>query len=331
LDKNKQQEKSADYKTFIAEGSHYQIGKITAKYGGAPLHIGKDPSIAQLRYAKACRKILEYIYPEIIEEFQGYCEYYNLDEKELLMHYSLGVEGGCSSVAIKTNDGMYVARNYDFYYWENRRHLIYTKPNNGWKHIGMHEGLIGGRFDGMNEHGLFINFNGAGPHPENTQVGISFHIIVRYLLEKFKTAKDARKALMSLPVKEPKSYLIADKEEAYVVEAHMDRKENRELNNNLLVMTNHFVHSEMKKYQDEWPNSKARYDMLVEQAKNLMKMENIELKSIKKIMADHEAPVCGHEDGLATFWSCIAKLNTLDIYYSLGAPCRNEYKQYFKF
>jgi hypothetical protein len=40
LDKNKQQEKSADYKTFIAEGSHYQIGKITAKYGGAPLHIG---------------------------------------------------------------------------------------------------------------------------------------------------------------------------------------------------------------------------------------------------------------------------------------------------
>lgn len=331
MDLNLREENNADYQWYKAEGSHREIGKITASHGKEAVSFGKGFSLKQKEYAKACRRITEDIYPEIIEEFEGYAEQLGLTEEDLLKHYSLGLEGGCSSVAVKTRNGMCVARNYDFFYWENRRHLIHTKPLVGISHIGMHEGLIGGRFDGMNEHGLFVSFNAAGPQPEHPQPGISFHLIIRYLLEKFKNAREAKDALMKLPVNSPKSYLIADPDDAFVLEAHMDRKEYRQIKDGYLVMTNHFVHPEMKRYQDEWPNSKARYDKIEKQAKELLANDDANIESMEKLMTDHEAPVCGHEDGLATFWSCVAELNARNLLYSLGAPCRNDFKRYFAF
>lgn len=61
-------------------------------------------------------------------------------------------------------------------------------------------------------------------------------------------------------------------------------------------------------------------------------VENVDgIAILQAALRDHDAPVCGHKDGLATFWSCMANLNARDILYSLGAPCRNEYRRYFKF
>lgn len=52
---------------------------------------------------------------------------------------------------------------------------------------------------------------------------------------------------------------------------------------------------------------------------------------LRKALKDHEALVCGHVDGLSTFWSCIAAPARREIIrYSLGAPCRHEYKEDFR-
>ncbi|WP_227773929.1 hypothetical protein [Haladaptatus pallidirubidus] len=48
-------------------------------------------------------------------------------------------------------------------------------------------------------------------------------------------------------------------------------------------------------------------------------------ENVQTLRRDHDAPVCGHEDGLATFWSCIANPAKGCTSYSLCAPCRNEY------
>jgi predicted choloylglycine hydrolase len=332
MDTSLKEERSADYQTYEVSGSHHEMGLASARHGqqlfGAPTEWGKP----QREYAEKCRSVVEKWYPEMIEEFQGYAEASGMREEEILWHFTLGVTGGCSGIAVRTPQGMLAGRNYDFFYWENRRHLIHTRPNKGFAQIGMHEGLVGGRFDGLNDKGLFISFNGAGPHPDPAQPGMSFHLIVRYVLERCADVQEAQEALMTLPVKEPKSYLAVDRRDAIVVEIHPENRAVRRMEGDVLVVTNHFLHPSMTPYMREWPNSGARYRKMEEQGARLVKETTTQpMDGLRLAFADHEAPVCGHEDGLATFWSCAADIENQRILYSLGAPCRNEYKEYFAF
>ena len=330
-ERNLLEEQKADYQWYEASGSHFDIGFITAQHAGSEAFFspGGKLSAAQLSYAEKCRAVTAKYYPEIVEEFAGYASALNLPEEDLLGHYTIGATGGCSAIVVDTPEGRIVGRNYDFFYFESRRHLIHTRPDKGYSHTGIHEGLIGGRFDGLNERGLFVSFNGAGDHPDPAPVGIRFHIIVRYLLEKCATAQEAKETLLTLPIKEPKSYLIADRHDAFVVEAHPARREVRSLENGRLFVTNHYLHPDMQAYHPAWPNSVARYNKLVELSPGLLESPEAEL-DLRTILADHTAPLCGHNDGLATFWSCTTNLDTGKIAYCLGAPCRNEYKHYFE-
>lgn len=323
------EEQKADYQWYEASGSHFDIGFTTARQAGNLAGYNKKLNPDQQRFAEKCRDVTQRLYPEIVEEFAGYAKALNLPEDDLLGHYSLALTGGCSAIVVDTPEGRLVGRNYDFFYFESRRHLIQTRPDKGYSHIGLHEGLVGGRFDGLNEKGLFVSFNGAGPHPDPAQVGMSFHFIVRYLLEKCASAVEAREALLELPIKEPKSYLIADRHQAYVVEAHPERREAREMQDGRLFVTNHYLHPAMTGFMPAWPNSVDRYRQLEAKAPGLINCsEGAELQ-LQTILADHEAPLCGHNDGLATFWSCTANLETAQLAYCLGAPCRNKYSRYF--
>jgi predicted choloylglycine hydrolase len=329
---NLQEERKADYQTFEAAGTHYAIGLETARHAGKQFGPPDGWSTEQRKFAEKCRVVVNDLYPEMIEEFKGYAEGLGTREDELLWHYTLGVTGGCSGIALRTPGGMFVGRNYDFFYWENRRHLICTRPDIGFAHIGMHEGLVGGRFDGLNEKGLYVSFNGAGPHPDPASPGMSFHLIVRYLLEKCSDAREAQEALLTLPVKEPKSYLVVDGEDAFVAEVHPEKRAVRRMEGDVLMVTNHFKDASMVDYMREWPNSVSRYRKLEEHAARIIRnADNEASDQLRQALRDHDAPVCGHEDGLATFWSCIADLQGRRISYSLGAPCRNEYKEYYVF
>ncbi|KIL37823.1 hypothetical protein SD70_30420 [Gordoniibacillus kamchatkensis] len=315
---NVTEEQKADYQYYEASGTPYEIGRITAQKGGSLLGIEGQLSAEQRKFAEQCRDIVQRIYPEMMEEFAGYAAALQLEENDLLWHYTLGVEGGCSGIAVQLPEGIVVARNYDFYYFENRRHLIYTRPDRGYAHIGMHEGLIGGRFDGLNEKGLYVSFNGAGQHPDPAVPGISFHLIVRYLLEKCADAKEAKEFLLSVPVKEAKSYFVVDQTEAFVAEVHPENRAIREMQNGLLVVTNHFVHPAMSAYQKQWANSVARYQTLETFGEKIRSNHSDWFDTLQDAMKDHAAPVCGHVDGLATFWSCIANTKTGDVFYSFG-------------
>lgn len=267
---NAAKEREADYQVYAAAGTHREIGVITAQKGSGLMYADPALSAEQRRYAERCRDIVGRIYPEMLEEFNCYAQGLGLEEDSMLWHYTLGVEGGCSGIAVRTPDEMVVARNYDFYYFESRRHLIYTRPDRGYSHIGMHEGLVGGRFDGMNEKGLYVSFNGAGQHPNPSVPGMSFHLIVRYVLEKCADAYDGS-------------------------------------------------------------NSAARYQSVVSAGMAAREGSIDGMQALQNAFRDHEAPVCGHADGLATFWSRIAKPRTREIYYCLGAPCRNDYRLYYTF
>lgn len=324
-------EKSADYQYYQVEGTHYEIGYLTALHGKKTF--GTQGMKGQERlFAEKCREIVQEYFPEMIEEFNGYANALSLTEENLLWHYSLGLQGGCSAFAVQTKYGNFVGRNYDYHYFENRRHLIHTVPRSGYASIGMHEGLVGGRFDGINQEGLFVSFNAAGTPPTSTRPGLSVQLIVRYLLEKCKDAEEAVKALLELPVKEPKSYLIADQSKAYVVEVHPKEKAVREAKNHRIIVTNHFVDDSMTKYNDVNTHSRARYSTINSSIEEILRCTEKDeiINRMKGLLTIHDPPVCGHMNGHATFWSCISMLSSKQIYYCLGAPCRNPYIEYFK-
>jgi len=72
-------------------------------------------------------------------------------------------------------------------------------------------------------------------------------------------------------------------------------------------------------------NSKRRLQKMLSA---LSKRDNDPWALAQKILTDHQTPICGHVDGLATFWSAIGDLTNQKVAYSLGAPCRNDYKEY---
>ena len=167
-ERNLLEEQKADYQWYEASGSHFDIGFITAQHAGSEAFFspGGKLSAAQLSYAEKCRAVTAKYYPEIVEEFAGYASALNLPEEDLLGHYTIGATGGCSAIVVDTPEGRIVGRNYDFFYFESRRHLIHTRPDKGYSHTGIREGLIGGRFDGLYERGLFVSFgNASGPVP----------------------------------------------------------------------------------------------------------------------------------------------------------------------
>lgn len=332
-ERNLHEEQNADYQVYEATGSHSDIGRITALRGGGLFLAGLSTKWTpeQRTYAEQCREIVSKLFPEIINEFRGYAAALQLEEDDLLGYFSLGAIGGCSALTVRTPEGIVVTRNYDYLYYENRRHLILTRPERGLAHIGIHEGLIGGRFDGLNEKGLFVSFNGAGEHPNQTAPGVSFHLIMRYLLEKCKDAREAKEFLLSVPVKEAKSYLVVDQNDAFVAEVHTDHRAIRNMEDDILVVTNHFVHQEMTRYLPSFKKSAIRYNRLISAGADIKAAPKNADELLQQAFTDHQARTCGHVEGLATFWSCKANTASKQIKYALGAPCRNEYKQYFTF
>lgn len=333
FEENKRQEEAADYQHYEVAGSHFEIGKQTGEHAQSAIILETSTSAKSQQFMEECLNLTQTVYPEIIEEMEGYANHFGIDLETLLPHLTLGLEGGCSGIAVLHREGMLVGRNYDFFYFENRRHLIYTKPTRGYAHIGIHEGLVGGRFEGLNQHGLFVSFNGAGEFKHPPHPGMTFHHVVRYLLERAKSAKEAKELLMELPVIEPKSYLLVDAKTAFVIETHPLKKRTRTLEGGRLIMTNHFVDKEMEPFHGPWPNSVARYNALDRAAQTMLQADTkmAAMAGLQDVLRDHDAPVCGHVDGLATFWSCTVDFTGPRIQYALGAPCRHPYQTYFSF
>lgn len=253
---------------------------------------------------------------------------------------------GCSTVAVLTADGPVVGRNYDFFYWATTRHLITTRPapppgppeaatpppqparwpdrGGPLAHVGMYDGLLAGRHDGMNEAGLFASLHGVrSAPPARRRPGLFSVLVVRIVLETCRTAREAVERIRSLPHLASYNYLVADDREVFVVEAHPERTRVREAENGVLAATNHFRHPDMVGLGRKAPSgSVARYRFLSETAARLRPAS---AETVAGLMRDHKTPVCGHADGMATFWSAVALPAARRVSYCLGAPCRNDY------
>lgn len=332
-DKDLQQELEADYRMFDLAGSHHAIGRA----------LGSQTELRKLRewghrrpsktFAEGCAAAVSRFHPGIMEEYAGFAAAHRVDPADLLPHVSLnlpyGEAGACSALVCRTSGGNLIAgRNYDFFYRQRMRHIVRLAPPGYYASIGTNSGLVGGRYEGVNEHGLFVSMHSImANRPPAVRPGIAFHLVVRIALETCSTAKEAVRFLRGAPHIDSFNYTVADPAAMYVVEAYPQLTRVFE-GAGYLAVTNHYRDPNLRALQGrrDLSNSLRRLERLEAQA-TARGPESYSLDWLAAVLCDHGPPLCGHRDGIATLWSSVLDLTDRRVYYSLGAPCRNRYQE----
>ena len=295
-------------------------------------------------FAQACFDVVREMHPPLADEFLAYADAQRLDPKtlwQLCCRVNLKArikaggheEGeGCSTFAwypAYTADlpsTALIGRNYDYWPMQTRRQRIRFVPNaHAYASIGARGGVPGGRYDGINEHGVFASLHVVmtdNPSDDEVKPGVPFHLVARMALELCRTAREAADLLLHLPHLSSLNYLLADKHEAFVIEADPRCVRVLPMTGTVMVATNHFRHPDMLFLQGRRvkTNSECRLNFLNTAAF----IESCHAASLldyaERIMADRTAPVCGSSGSLTTLWSCVAELGGGRIRYAAGAP-----------
>jgi len=311
-------------------GTYYDMG---FKYGRILKRVGyKPPKLAEEmeKFGKECENEVKRVFPEILEEFQGFADGCGISCEELKAFiFAIGAEkhNSCSIFAVSSPEPL-IGRNYDFYYRVKRyAETCLTMPKDGYWSVGSATVFIG-KEDGVNEAGLAVAMSSV--HPLEFKPGINWFIAIRAVLDKFSNVAEALKFLSNIKYSTGNNYLLVDKVgDMAVVEASPEKVRVRTPEQGFLVATNQFMHAEMRHMENQKnrpPDSVKRY-MTIYEALEKRKGE-IDVKTAQKILSDHTGYVCSHIDTiqLGTLWSLIAALRKLTILVAEGHPCRAKYK-----
>lgn len=316
-----------DTQAFDLRGSHHAIGvaqgQRTARFA-PPAWWPPPPDLA---FAEACAAQVAELHAPLLEELRGYAEAQGLPYPDLLRgvcRRSMKLrarggpaypEGGCSSIAYLDAEGhVRVGHNYDFYPLQRVRQQVRLHPDRGRPSLGMRGSVPVGRYDGVNDLGLFVALHVVtAEEPAEIAPGLPFHLLPRLVLELCATTREAVDLLTRVAHLNPFNYLVADPSgEFAVVEAHPARVRVRPpAETGRLAATNHYLHPEMLAFQRgrKLTHSEGRRRALEAGA----------------ALDDHTAAVCGHAGGHTTLWSVRADLTARTIAYAAGAPCVTAY------
>ena len=333
------QEQAADYRVFELAGDHYTIGyQMGLATDLRQIETWRDRE-AELAFARACADVVGQFHPALLDEFKGYAAAQDRRWDEVLPHFSNnlpeGSLGGCTTFVQRLPDGhMLVARNHDFLYTRKERHLRRLSPIGYRPSLGTQSGFIGSCYDGVNGDGLFVALHTVRVRvAQAVAPGVPAYLIPRILLETCCTAREAVSLAQRMPHLFPFSYLIADAKEMAVVEAYPGQVQVRQPRpgHRDIIATNLFESPSMRALHGRrnltGPVQRVRW--LEEQiAKD--QVENVGSGWIwaQRLLRDHSVPMCHHQPNQATFWALVADPSARRIAYCLGAPCRNEFREW---
>lgn len=324
-----------DYQAFDLAGPYYDLGHAqgqrTERFGVPAWWPAPPP----LSFARECEAQIAEIHPPVLEELRGYADAQALPYADVLRgvcRRSMRVrasalpppaypEGGCSSLAVVGADGhVRVGRNYDFHTAQRVRQRLRLRPTGGRPTLGMRGSVPGGRYDGINDAGLFVCLHVAlSDEPETIRPGLPFHLLPRLVLETCTSTRAAVDLLLRVQHLHPFNYLLADPSgDLAVVEAHPEAARVAERGEPCAAATNHYRHPNLSRLQRgrKLAHSQQRLAALQAHAQHAR-----DGAGLRAALADHAASVCGHAGGHTTLWSLTADLTARTIAYARGAPC----------
>lgn len=312
-----------DTQTFDLRGSHYELGWAqgvrTARFEPPPWW----PAPPDEAFARECAAIVAGLHAPLLDEVRGYADAQALPFEDLwrgLCRRSMKVraraypEGGCSSFAHAAPDGVRAGHNYDFYPFQRVRQRLRVAPAAGRPSVGMRGSVPAGRYDGVNDAGLFVSLHVVlSDEAEPPRPGVPFHLIPRLALELCASTRAAAALLTGLPHLNPFNYLLADAGgDLAVVEAHPERVRVRWPAAGRIAAANHYDHPEMRPLQaGRRREASERRQRALEAGLPL---------------TDHAAGLCGHAGGHTTLWSVRADLTAREVAFAAGPPCQAVYE-----
>lgn len=291
------------------------------------------PQIAphQFEFGLKSYEILKSFYPEIIEEIEGFAKGI-ADKPEHVGAFLLSLiagdfSGRCSVFAFCNKTETIIGRNYDMpFAFKKLTESSLIAPENRYSYISQSDVFIG-RSDGINEKGLSIAMsfvNGTVIQP-----GVSFHFIIRKVLEECASTAEAVKLIEQAPISSSNNFLIADAagdlaivesapQKSVVVKPQADKP--------FLYITNQFVTPEMKPLDKggiDWSKSLARYQEL---ESTLNTIKQMDLETAKTTLANPCVCLNLKKHQFGTIWSVVANLSTLEIERAESKPSTKNYK-----
>lgn len=274
---------------------------------------------------------LKTYYPEAVEEIEGFSHGIK-DTPENLGAFllSLGIfetTGQCSVFAYTNKDSVIIGRNYDMLFaFKKFTESSLIAPKDKFAYISQSDVFIG-RSDGINEKGLSIAMSFV--NGTEIQPGISFHFIIKKVLENCSSVEQAVKMIRETNVSSANNFLIADKTgKLVVVESAPQKSVVRypDINQPFLFITNQFCTEEMSLFDKggvTWSKSNERYQSIQQQLKSTPKMD---LHRAKEILSDPCVCLNLKKEKFGTIWSVVANLNTLEIERAETHPKTSNYK-----
>lgn len=317
------------YHTLRLSGDPDALGRSQAdllQLAAPPLR--RPPWERDQRFLAGCANVVADVAPRLWAELRAFAAAAGLSpEQAVFARAGLGPQG-CSAFAWRLPDGQVIAgRNYDFYAGLATRSLLITRPSHGYAHLGMNGGLVGGRYDGMNERGLFVALHKVmASRPEPTPPGLPFHLLIRAALEGCADAREAASFISGVPHIASFNYTLADAQGNLIaLECHPGLPVRARHCARSLAVANHYTHPALAPLQGRRPleGSRAR----VERMKQLPPPHVDPVRAAKAVLADHEAPVCAHREFGATLWSGVFDLGARRAAYAFGPPCRTPFSE----
>jgi hypothetical protein len=181
-----------DYQVFDLVGTHYDLGRAQGLQTERFEVPAWWPAPPPLSFALDCARQVAELHPPLLDELHGYAEAQSVPYADVLrgvcrrsMRLRAAMvaapaapaypEGGCSSFAVVGDDGrVVVGRNYDFHSVQRVRQRLRLRPDLGRPSVGMRGSVPGGRYDGVNDAGLFICLHVAlSDEPDDLRPGRS--------------------------------------------------------------------------------------------------------------------------------------------------------------
>jgi len=310
------------------KGSHYLAG---FKYGEKLYNKGLNPfehiKISQRRktYAQLCLPIYQKYYPEIIEEIQGMADGLRVSSERIqsfLFSMYAYTYCGCSCIAYVDKNQILLGRNSDFVKDIGKvSDSVDYRLNNAYSFIG-HTTAWCEMEDGMNDQGLAVGLTFI--YPTYIDIGMNAGMLVRYILEKCQSVKEALEFLETVPIGSAQTLTLADKYgHICVVECNCKNMIVRYPQEHMIYATNHFVSQKMKKYQTPLQDdihSHERYETM-----KTMSYQRFDLQKLKKLLSGDYGFMCQYEGKVDTIWSIIYDIKHMSIERVEGNPSRKSF------
>lgn len=322
------------------KGTHYEVGfkwgQRLLKYGNK-LDFCPTFELTDEKYKFAGQCIEEYkkYFPEVLEEIKGITDGNEIPVETLqailFCMYCFEFDNKCTCFAFSTDDEIIFGRNSDFLVSFEKLYMNCIYNLTGSYSFNANTTAYVEMEDGVNEYGLAAGLTFV--YPKLRKPGLNSGMLIRYILEKCKTTKEAIAELHRLPIASAQTITMADKDgDIAVVECNPEtvvviRPEQGE---QFVATANNFNSARMQQYRnpdiDDW-RSDERYQTAYNAFKNSKERFSVEFS--KSILAGKYGFMCQYDrkKNADTVWSVIYDLKRKQVWRVEGNPSRKKFKE----